>query len=177
MNVKQVVGVSVFCMLCAAVPGTAFAQSQSDNANVTSLFSRAKTTLVKIKKDAAEMESYTRSSGLSWKTHSASLDRIKADVNELGTYVQGLKTQRDSGSAWQQSAIDQVSPLMSDLATNMNAAIDHLNNNKSRPTAAPYPEYLRANVRIANDLSGEINDILDYAQAKATMDRLGEKLQ
>jgi len=47
---------------------------------------------------------------------------------------------------------------------------------KDRPTAPPYPDYLKANAQIASDLSDEINAAVDYAQNKAKPDSLGQQL-
>jgi hypothetical protein len=47
---------------------------------------------------------------------------------------------------------------------------------KDRPTAPPYPDYLKANAQIASDLSDEINAAVDYAQNKAKLDSLGQQL-
>ena len=104
------------------------------------------------------------------------LNRIKEDVNKLQENMRGLQSHRTVASAWQQDAIDRVTSIANDLATNMNSAMDHLNKNKSRPTKAPYPEYLKANTRIAGDLGDEINAIIDYGQAKAKADELAKQL-
>jgi hypothetical protein len=79
-------------------------------------------------------------------------------------------------SAWQQDAIDRISALANDLATNMNGAIDHLNKSKTRPTAPPYPEYLKENTRLATALGDEINAVIDAGEAKAKEDALSKKL-
>ena len=165
----------LFLVILAALSwNVTLAQTTEDNANVTALFARAKASLAKIKTDAREMEAY--SEGLSWQSHAAKLTKIKDDVNELSGQIEGMKTQRRMASAWQQDAIDRISPLMADLVANMNATIDQLNKSKRRPNAPPYPEYLKANTRIATDLSNEINDAVDYAQAKATKERLSKEL-
>jgi Tfp pilus assembly protein FimT len=156
----------------SATPG----QTTEDNATVNGLFETAKKELVKIKSDAHEMEAYTRSTHLSWQTHAAKLHQMKEDVNELSSSIEGMKSQRRTASQWQQNAIDTISPLMADLVANMNAAINTLNETKQRPTSQPYKDYLQANVRIVTDLSDEINDALDYAKSKATMERLQEQL-
>jgi hypothetical protein len=90
--------------------------------------------LAKIKKDAADMESYTRTSGLSWQTHSTTLEKIKADVNQLQENMRGLQSHRTVASPWQQDAIDRITALANALATNMNAAIAQLSKSQSRPT-------------------------------------------
>jgi hypothetical protein len=73
------------------------------------------------------------SSGPSWNTHAATLTRITDDVNELQENTRSLQSHRTVASPWQQDAIDRITALANDLATNMNSAIDHLNKNKTRP--------------------------------------------
>lgn len=157
-------------------PAALFAQGASDNPRVTAQLNATKPIIAKIKKDAAEIQSYSAGSGPSWNAHAATLNRIKDDVNKLQENTRGLQSHRTVASAWQQDAIDRVTSLANDLATNMNSAIEHLNKSKTRPTAAPYPEYLKANTRIANDLGDEIDAIIDYGQAKAKADSLAKEL-
>jgi hypothetical protein len=137
----------------------------------------AKTTAAKIKKDAVRMQSFAFKSGLNWKTHQDVLDKIKVNVNTLQQNTRGLQSHRAAASPWQQDAIDRITGLANDLATNMNATIDRLNKSKDRPTAPPYPEYLKANAQIASDLSDEINAAIDYAENKVKLDSLGQQLE
>ncbi len=172
---------TVLCCLglwlgCVAIPSTSYAQSASDNPSVTGQLNDAKTIAAKIKKDAVQMQSFGFKSSLNWKTHQDVLDKIKADVNTLQQNMRGLQSHRTVASLWQQDAIDRITGLANDLATNMNATIDRLSKSKDRPTAPPYPEYLKANAQIASDLSDEINVAIDYAQNKAKLDSLGQQL-
>lgn len=171
---KTICGLLVL-LVYALLPSVSRAQDSQDNASVAAQLDAAKPILAKIKKDAADMESYTRTSGLSWQTHSTTLEKIKADVNQLQENMRGLQSHRTVASPWQQDAIDRITALANDLATNMNAAIAQLSKSKSRPTAPPYPEYLKANARIANDLTDAIDDIIDYGQTKAKMDSLAKQ--
>jgi hypothetical protein len=158
------------------IPSTSYAQAASDNPSVTAQLNDAKTIAAKIKKDAVQMQSFGFKSGLNWQTHQDVLDKIKADVNTLQQNMSGLQSHRTVASPWQQDAIDRITGLANDLATNMNATIDRLNKSKDRPTAPPYPEYLKANAQIVSDLSDEINATIDYAQNKAKLDSLGQQL-
>ena len=119
--------------------GTSYSQATSDNASVTPQLNDAKTIVAKIKNDAVKMESYARGTGVSWQSHSAVLQKIKADVNTLQENMRGLQSHRTVASPWQQEAIDRITGFANDLATNMNATIDRLNKSKSRPTAPPLP--------------------------------------
>ena len=161
---------------CVVIPITSYAQSASDNASVTAQLNGAKPIVARIKADALKMEGYGQNTGLSWQTHSVTLGKIKDDVNELQQNMRGLQSHRTTASPWQQDAIDRITGYANDLATNMNATLDRLSKSKSRPTTPPYPEYLKANARIASDLADEINATIDYGQTKATLDSLGKQL-
>ena len=176
MNARKVICGLLLVLVYVLLPGTSSAQDAKDNPSVTAQLNAAKPLLAKIKKDAATMESYSQTAGLSWQTHSTALEKIKADVNELQQNMRGLQSHRTIASPWQQDAIDRITSLANDLATNMNAAIAQLSKIKSRPTTPPYPEYLKANARIANDLSDEIDDVIDYGQSKAKMDSLEKQI-
>ena len=176
MNTKKAFCSLVLGILCVIVPSTSYAQATSDNASVIAQLNDAKTIVAKIKRDAVQMESYAQNTGLSWQTHSTALEKIKADVNALQENMRGLQSHRTIASPWQQEAIDRITGFANDLATNMNASIARLNKSKSRPTAPPYPEYLKANTRIASDLADEIAATIDYGQNKAKLDSLGQQL-
>ena len=160
-------------LVYATIPGLSIAQ---DNSSVTVQMNSVKVIVDRLKQDAAQMESYARQNGLNWQTHGAALSKMSNDVNELQENMRGLQAHRANASPWQQDAIDRVAGLTNDLATNMNAAIDQLNKSKLRPTAPPYPEYLKANSRIVSDLAAEIDGTIDYGQAKASKDALQKQL-
>jgi hypothetical protein len=176
MNARKVLFGLVLSIGCVVIPSASYAQVASDNPSVTGQLNDAKTIVAKIKNDAVRMQSYAQNAGLTWTTHAAALDKIKSDVNELQQNMRGLQSHRTVASPWQQDAIDRITGFANDLATNMNAAIDRLNKSKSRPTAPPYPEYLKANTRIASDLADEIDATIDYGQTKAKLDGLGKQL-
>jgi len=160
----------------AALPAGLHAQAATDNPSVTAQLDATKPIIAKIKKDAAELQSFSSAGGPSWTSHAAVLTRIKDDVNKLQENMRGLQSHRTVASAWQQDAIDRVTSLANDLATNMNSAMDHLNKNKTRPTASPYPEYLKANTQIVNALAEEIDGTIDYGENKTRLEALEKKL-
>jgi hypothetical protein len=176
MNPRKVLCCVVLSFGFIAIPSASHAQGASDNPSVTGQLNDAKATVIKIKKDAIQMQSYAQTAGLSWQTHSTALQKIKDDVNTLQQNMRGLQSHRTVASPWQQEAIDRITGFANDLATNMNATIDRLNKSKSRPTAPPYPEYLKANTRIVSDLADEIDATIDFGQNKAKLDSLGQQL-
>lgn len=98
-------------------------------------------------------------------------------VNDLGQLFEKMEAVRDSASPWQQQAIDRMIPLMKDLASNTTAAINHLNENKLRPTGGNYPEYLKENAETAHELSNMISSFVQYGQTRAKLEKLEQRLE
>ena len=176
MNLRMTACFLFALSLCGIQTGTVSAQTANDDPSVTAQLTAAKPLVTKIRKDAVTMESFSRSGGPSWQTHAKTLEVIKADVNKLQENMRGLQAHRSNASPRQQDAIDRVTSLANELATNMSATIEHLNKSKARPTASPYPDFLKANTRIATALGDEIDATIDYTQAKSDFDSLGKKL-
>jgi len=160
-------------LVYSAIPSISIAQ---DNSSVTAQMNSLKVIVDRLKRDAVQMEAYTRTNNTSWQTHGATLTKMGNDVNELQENMRGLQAHRPNASPWQQDAIDRVAGLTNDLATSMNATITQLNKSKNQPTAPPYPDYIKANSRMVNDLAAEIDGAIDSGQAKASMDALQKQL-
>lgn len=178
MNSKRVRWTAILCFAAMLAP-IVVAQDNSgrpDNPSVYAQLNAVKPIVARIKRDAVEMQSYTVGTGLSAQTHANKLSMMKKDVNDLQDYMRGLQSHRTVASPWQQEAIDRVTSLANDLATNMNTTISHLNNSKGKPLTSPYPEYLKANTQIVTELSDEITDIIDYGQTRDKEAALEKKL-
>ena len=147
-----------------------------ENAQVTRLLADARDKAAVLSRDADEMEALTRSD-VSWQTHADKLEQVKEHVNDLARTVEQLTVARASASPWQQVAIDRMLPLLKELAANTTAAINHLNENKLRPTSGEYTEYLRANADTAHQLSDMISSFVQYGQTQAKLDKLEQKLE
>jgi hypothetical protein len=147
-----------------------------ENPEVERLLQEARDEAVQLSKDADELEAMTRSD-VSWQSHAAMLDEMKEHVNAMGRLVPKLVASRDSASPWQQQAIDRMVPLLKELATNTSAAIQHISQNKLRPTSGSYPEYLRENSETAHQLSDMISSFVRYGQTRAKLQNLEQKLE
>ena len=154
---------------------TLFAQKE-ENPEVTQLLADARDEAAQLSRDADEMESLIRTD-VSWQTHATMLETVKDHVNQLGRITTKLEQKRDSASAWQQQAIDRMLPVLRDLATNTTAAINHLNENKSRPLVGTYPQYLKENAETAHELSDMITSFAKYGESRAKMEKLEQKLE
>jgi hypothetical protein len=177
-SIRLIAGVLATFILLLFSPLAVLAASQNneENAEVTRLLSDARDEAAVLSRDADEMEALTRSD-VSWQTHAAMLETIKEHVNNLARTIEKLNASRSSASAWQQQAIDRVTPLLKDLATNTTAAINHLNENKLRPTTGSYPEYLKENAETAHELSDMISSFVRYGDTRARLDKLERRLE
>jgi len=151
--------------------------SGGDSEQVSKLFSEAKTEAHELERDAEQLETFTRSD-LSWETHTRQISLIREHVNKSGEILADLHEARDTAAPWQQQAIDQITPLLKELASNTQSAIEQLKEKKHLIRfSAEYKDYAVENYDLAKELAALISDYVDYERHKAAFDRLGEKLQ
>jgi hypothetical protein len=167
---------ATFLLLLFSSRAVSAASPHEENPEVSRLLTEARDEAAVLAKDADEMEALTRSD-VSWQSHAVMLETIKDHVNNLGKTMAKLNEQRDSASDWQKQAIDRAMPLMKDLAANTTGAINHLKENKLRPTAGSYPEYLKENAETAQELSNMISSFVRYGQTRAKLEKLEQRLE
>jgi hypothetical protein len=148
----------------------------AENPEVATLLQQARDQAAALSRDADELESLTRTN-VSWQSHAAKLEDMKAHVNAMGQLVPKLVASRDSASPWQQQAVDRMVPLLKELAANTTAAIQHVNQNQERPTSGNYTEYLKENTETAHQLSDMISSFVRYGQTRAKLENLEQKLE
>ena len=146
-----------------------------DSEEISNLLAQAKSHAVQAEDDAATLDSYARSK-LSWKSHAAKLDEMKNHVNALGKVSKELVDQRAIGSPWQQKAVDQIDPLLREMAVLLTATINHLKENPSQVHLPKYREYAHANYEVANKIAGMIRDFVEYDEVQSRVDALEAKL-
>jgi len=144
-------------------------------ADVTALFQQARSLAVQLNRDAATMESFTRSN-LSWQTHSGQITTIKEHINNAGSILSQMQAARADAKPWHQDAIDGITPLLKQMASNTEAIITHLNENPRRLRDPNYVAYVRSNALSARQLSGAIGNIVDFDTTRNRMEELAGKL-
>lgn len=147
-----------------------------DSAEVSELLTQARSHAALLTRDAAEMQVYGRQR-LSPQSHAVKINTIREHVNNLGQVLQQLNDKRTTASPWQQSAIDRVTPFASELASNIETTIEHINKNQNRLQTAEYKDYLKANYELSSGLSELIGDFVTYGKSKANYERLGSQLE
>jgi hypothetical protein len=159
-------------LFLSAAPTVFAGPRPNDSEEITKLLSEA----VQLKDDAEDMNSFTKSK-LSWQSHAAKIEQIKQHVNKSGELLSKLQDAKASASAWQKQAIDEITPLLRELAANVSSTIEHLNKNQNRIHTPPYTDYVASTADLATDLSGLISDYVGYGEAKNKSEELGQRLE
>ena len=132
-------------------------------------------TATQFKTDAGLMESYTRSN-LSWQSHASQITQIKEHINKAGSIVSQMQSARSDAKPWHQEAIDEITPVLKDLASNTEDVINRLNANPKNLKTPDYQAYLKTNAQLAAELERVIADTVDADNTRAKIEELKAKL-
>jgi exonuclease VII large subunit len=152
----------------------ATAQKQ-DSGTVSQLLVEAKNYAIQAENDAEELDAFTRSH-VSWKSHASNLVSITNHINNLGEVTKQLSDHRAEASPWQQQAIDQIEPLLREMADHLSQTIDHLNSHQDQVHMAPYRDYVARNYALARATAQMIKDYVDYDEAKSVAEDAAQEL-
>jgi len=152
------------------------AQTSEDSKEVSAILDEVKTEAIQLSHDADELKSFTHST-LTWHSHAVKVEEIKRHVNKAGKSLSELDSAKAEASPWQQQAIDRINPLLRELATNVTATIEHLNQKPNLLQASPYVDYVAANYDLASDLAELVSDYVDYGRSKSKSEELATKLE
>jgi signal transduction histidine kinase len=130
----------------------------------------------RLRRDADRLESFTRSK-LNWQSHGDQLTLVKDHINQMGGRLERLQQIRHVTSPWQQQAIDRIMPIAVELASRTQAAIEHLNENRSYLFAPTYTDHLGTIAEQASTLNDAANDFLEYGKAQDKLEQLRQKLE
>ena len=164
-------------LFLSAAPTVFASPRPKDSEEVTKLMSEVKSEAVQLKDDAEDMKSFTRTKQQSWQSLAAKVEQIKQHVNKSGELLSKLQDAKAAASAWQKQAIDEITPLLRELAANVSSTIEHLNKNQHRIHTPPYTDYVASTAALATDLSGLISDYVGYGEAKNKSEELGQRLE
>ena len=162
-------------LLALHVPVYGYA-SRPESPELTQLLESANEEATELASDADEMQILVGSDA-SWLSHALLLAKIKAHVDNMGLIIDKLTKAQKSGSALQEEAANQMLSLVKQLSANTTAAINYLNQNKTRPTSEVYAEYLKRNAEAAHQLSSMISSWFDYETSMKEIERLKSKIE
>ena len=105
-----------------------------------------------------------------------SLDRIKAHINRTGEQLAQLQALKNEAAPWQRAAIDRITPIAQELATNTSSAIAHINDSPNHLYSPDYRNTLLAIAEDAREMKNSVSDFLSLAEAQQKVDDLQMKI-
>jgi hypothetical protein len=114
------------------------ASEPSDSAQIAKILQDTKVEAVQLKHDSADLEAFVKS-GLTWETFAKKADMIREHVNNTGKLLVKLHEAEPAGSSWQREAIEQIDPLLKELAANTEATINTSQRTQVEDSLQPVP--------------------------------------
>ncbi len=106
----------------------------------------------------------------------AGLMALKEGVNQIGDKLKVLEAERPSLEPWEAAAVNQVVPLMHQVAADVTRAIETFNSDGTHLWASPYGGALREAGDDAGKVATILKDRLQLARAREKEHRLEREL-
>ncbi|MEA2257703.1 MAG: hypothetical protein QOJ51_528 [Acidobacteriaceae bacterium] len=164
----------LIAILASTLPRPVYA-IEDENPQLAQLLADAEDEAIELVNDADDTQNLI-SSDENWVNHALMLDRVKGHVQNLALIIDKLSKAQNSGSELQKEAVEQMLPMVKELSANTTAAINYLNQNKSRPVSDLYHQYLKKNAETARQLSSMISSLVDYEKSMNEIQRLRSNL-
>jgi hypothetical protein len=149
--------------------------SRDESQQLTQLLSDASDEALELASDANETQELILNDD-NWVTHALMLAKVKGHVDNMAIIVEKLSKAEKSGSELQEQAVERMLPLVKELSANTTAAINYLNQNKTRPLSGTYAQYLQKNAETASELSSMISALCEYEKSMTDIEKLKSKL-
>jgi hypothetical protein len=149
---------------------------KDENPELTQLLAAANDETFELANDADNTQMLIQSDG-NWINHALMLAKVKGHVDNLALIIEKLSKAQKSGSELQEQAIEQMLPLVKELSANTTAAVNYLNQNKTRPVSDAYRQYLKKNAETAHQLSSMVSSLVDYERSMTEIEKLRSKLE
>ncbi len=113
---------------------------------------------------------------LAWQIQALNLDKARSNVNRMGADLLQLDEISHKVEPWQQRLVHKVTPQVHEMGYQLEAAINTLNKYQSKDQLAltQYPNYINQVCRNANQVSGTIGSVTQYAHAEQKVAALHE---
>ena len=180
MFAKKVIGILSLTLFVLPFFSVANARTISrctgDSTTVSSLLLQAREDVIQLRNDAEELQSFNWSK-MSWESHAMKLDQIRDEVNSLGVLVTKLNDQKTKASPRERQVIDRVTPMLKELASKVQVAIDGVKNNPEHVQTFGYRDDYSAIAEISSKLAAQISDLVQYDQLNAKLEKLARRLE
>jgi len=143
---------------------------------VSKLLSDAKNEAIQIKDDSAVLVALNRTE-VAADMDGIVMNQVRDHVNAIVRQLAKLNAERANAEPWQQTAIDRIAPLLTDLSADTEMVIDHLNGTNGRLNFKDYRELIEAHADESAELAALISDFVDYGRTKDRLENLSGKVE
>lgn len=156
-------------LACTPIAPRARAEdSNADNPKVENLLNQAKFQAFRLESDADNMTELIRTQ-VSWKAKAQRLTEIKSHINDLGKLTKELESSRVDASPWQKQAVDQMVPLLREMAAITTDEIHFLNSHHNWPHSVQNAKWARQNLTAARELANLTSATVEYGEDRAQL--------
>lgn len=169
---RRILCVILMGIVCL-VPVLPLNAADQNPTEISRLLSLARLEAIRLREDTNQMRNFVLND-VTWETHAVYATMILDDIRAMREKVEQLDMARNSGRDWQKSVIDQIHPLMNELATTTEEICETVNDRPFDRTL--YNGYLETNFDHAEKLAALISDSVHYGNAKVWDQKNREKL-
>jgi hypothetical protein len=154
-----------FTMLAVLVAGMSPSLKAADTSTnpVSKLLAEATTNSSQI---SADWKAYSRQSNPDSSADAAEIARMKDDISAAMKTIASLNDSRSLASPSQAATIDQIVPVMEELADNATDAVEYLAGNQARLTDKECKEYLGDNSDTSKRLAELITRLVEFGNGR-----------
>jgi hypothetical protein len=116
------------------------------------------------------------SNEIAWEEHADELNAIRAEVNNMGSQLCRQEAIRRVVSPWEQKAIDDAAPLITEMSREVQSAIAFLNDNQDHLFNPTYHAYSKEMFQQSSRLAHQVSEFEDFAKVHQEDIRLEKSL-
>jgi len=162
-----------FIVIASCILASPVQAAEQDSAQVSALLLQSRLEAIRLREDASQMQNFVFNP-VTWVTHAVYGNMVAEDVIAMREKVDQLDKMRALGSDWQKTTIDQINPLVGELATTTNRVIETM---KEQPfDRTQYNDYLKENYDCSKHLAALISESVSYGKTKTRLERIAGKL-
>ncbi len=126
-----------------------------------------------VREGAGIMQTYVRfPTSYSNESHERMLLRIKENTNQMGDIVQKLHKNRGDLETWQAELVNRILPKMDALTTDIDKAIEYIDENPQWDAKPTYEEYVDGTYNQADAIVQSIDRYLEWADVAKELGKM-----
>jgi hypothetical protein len=150
---------------CVAAEPTAASYTWDFHKEANAIFQNVEEDARKAMDHAANLQSY-EDSNLDWVTYGEQLNRVRAEVNDMGDLLCRLETIRPAVAPWQQKTIDSIASSVRLMADNAQDAIVFGNSHSRELWVPTFQAYVNNLYSEAESLTHSTGTAVEYSHVQ-----------